>query len=104
MNKESVKVNITCAGGRVEEVQSDAVYGCAVTEDTEKGGIACRSFFTGRFNPVRMGVPMGSSVALVTKEMCGGNAELEYFVLNKTICVLLARLEELTGGNSHGGN
>ena len=103
MNKENVTVSITCANGNVREVQSDAVYGCAVTED-EKGGIACRSFFTGLFNPVKMGVPMGSSVALVTKEMCGGNAELEYFVLNKTICVLLARLEELTGGNNHGGN
>ena len=103
MNKENVTVSITCANGNVREVQSDAVSGCAVTED-EKGGIACRSFFTGLFNPVKMGVPMGSSVALVTKEMCGGNAELEYFVLNKTICVLLARLEELTGGNNHGGN
>lgn len=36
MNKESVKINITCAGGRVEEVESDAIYGCAVTEDGEK--------------------------------------------------------------------
>lgn len=74
------------------------------TEDGEKGGIACRSFFTGRFNPVRMGVPMGSSVALVTKEMCEGNTELEYIVLNQTIGVLATRLEEITGGNSHGGN
>ena len=36
MNKESVKVNITCAGGRVEEVESDAIYGCAVTEDKKR--------------------------------------------------------------------
>lgn len=66
MNKENVTVSITCANGNVQEVQSDAVYGCAVTED-EKGGIACKSFFTGLFNPVKMGVPMGSSVALVQK-------------------------------------
>lgn len=104
MNKESVKINITCAGGRVEEVESDAIYGCAVTEDNEKGGIACKSFFTGLFNPVKMGVPMGSSVALVTEKMCEGNAELEYFVLNQAIGVLAARLEELTGGNNNGGN
>lgn len=104
MSKENVTVSITCVNGNVQEVQSDAVYGCAVTEDNEKGGIACRSFFTGRFNPVRMGVPMGSSVALVTEKMCGGNAELEYFVLNQAIGVLAARLEEITGGNSHGGN
>lgn len=69
MNKESVKINITCAGGRVEEVESDAIYGCAVT-----------------------------------KEMCEGNTELEYFVLNQAIGVLAARLEELTGGNNNGGN
>lgn len=103
MNKESVKINITCAGGRVEEVQSDAVYGCAVTED-EKGGIAYKSFFTGLCNPVKMGVPMGSSVALVTEKMCEGNTELEYIVLNQAIGVLATRLEEITGGNSHGGN
>lgn len=104
MNKESVKVNITCANGRVEEVESDTIYGCAVTEDNEKGGIVCRSFFTGRFNPVRMGVPMGSSVALVTEKMCEGNTELECIVLNQVIGVLVTRLEELIGGNSHGGN
>lgn len=103
MNKENVTVSITCADGDVQEVQSDAVYGCAVTED-EKGGIDCKSFFTGLFNPVRMGVPMGSSVALVTKEMCEGNTELEYIVLNQAIGVLATRLEEITGGNSHGGN
>lgn len=103
MSKENVAVNITCANGNVREVQSDAVYGCAVTED-EKGGIACQSFFTGLFNPVKMGVPMGSSVALVTKNICEGNAELEYIILNQAIDVLAARLEELTGGNNHGGN
>lgn len=103
MNKENVTVSITCTSGNVQEVQSDAVYGCAVIED-EKGGVACRSFFTGLFNPVKMGVPMGSSVALVTEKMCEGNTELEYFVLNQAIGVLAARLEELTGGNNNGGN
>lgn len=104
MNKESVKINVTCANGRVEEVESDAIYGCAVTEDNEKGGIACRSFFTGRFNPVRMGIPMGSSVALVIEKMCEGDTELEYIVLSRAIGVLVTRLEEITGGNNHGGN
>lgn len=103
MNKESVKVSITCAGGRVEEVESDAIYGCAVTED-EKGGVACRSFFTGYFNPIKMGPPMGSSVVLVTKEMCDGNAELEYHVLQMAASMITTRIAELTGGNSHGGN
>lgn len=42
MNKENVTVSITCANGNVQEMQSDAVYGCAVTED-EKGGVACRN-------------------------------------------------------------
>ena len=103
MNKENVTVSITCANGNVQEVQSDAVYGCAVTED-EKGGIACKSFFNGLFNPVKMGVPMGSSVALVTEKMCEGNTELEYLVLNQAIGVLVTRLEEITGGNNNGGN
>ena len=103
MNKENVTVTITCANGNVHEVQSDAVYGCAVTED-EKGGIAYKSFFIGLFNPVKMGVPMGSSVALVTEKICEGDTELEYFVLNQAIGVLATRLEEITGGNSHGGN
>jgi hypothetical protein len=103
MNKESVKVNITCAGGRVEEVESDAIYGCAVTED-EKGGVACRSFFTGCFNPIKMGPPMGTSVVLVTKEMCAGNTELEYHVLQIAASMITTRMAELAGGNSHGGN
>lgn len=103
MNKENVAVSITCANGNVQEVQSDAVYGCAVTED-EKGGIACKSFFTGLFNPVKMGVPMGSSVVLVTKEMCAGNTELEYHVLQIAASMITTRMAELTGGNSHGGN
>lgn len=103
MNKESVKVNITCAGGRVEEAESDAIYGCAVTED-EKGGVACRSFFTGCVHPIKMGVPMGSSIVLVTKEMCEGNTGLEYHVLQMAASVITTRMAELTGGNDHGGN
>ena len=47
---------------------------------------------------------MGSSVALVTEKMCEGNTELEYFVLNQAIGVLVTRLEEITGGNNNGGN
>ena len=42
MNKENVTVSITCANGNAQGMQSDAVYGCAVTED-EKGGVACRN-------------------------------------------------------------
>lgn len=30
--QNDVKVEITCANGRVEAVESHAVYGCAVTE------------------------------------------------------------------------
>lgn len=107
MNKENVKINITCASGRVEEIQSDAVYGCALTEN-EEGGVSCRSFFTGRYNPVKIGVPIGvpmaTSVALVAKEMCDGNPELEYIILDQVINVLAAKLEELAEGNSHGWN
>lgn len=55
--QNDVKVEITCANGRVEAVESHAVYGCAVTEiEEEKGhGVACKSFFTGHVNPVLMG-------------------------------------------------
>lgn len=104
--QNDVKVEITCANGRVEAVESHAVYGCAVTEiEEEKGhGVACKSFFTGHVNPIFMGAPMGTSVMLVTKEMCDGDPILERIILEQAVAVLDGRLNELKGENIHGGN
>lgn len=104
--QNDVKVEITCANGRVEVVESYAVYGCAVTEiEEEKGhGVACKSFFTGHVNPVLMGAPMGTSIALVTKEMCDGDLILERIILEQAMGILDGRLRELKGESNHGGN
>lgn len=104
--QNDVKVEITCANGNVEAVESHAVYGCAVTEvsDGKGHGVACKSFFTGHVNPVLMGAPMGTSVALVTKEMCDGDPILERIILEQAVAVLDGRLSELKGEDSHGGN
>lgn len=103
--QNDVKVEITCANGRVEAVESHAVYGCAVTEIEEKGhGVACKSFFTGHVNPIFMGTPMGTSVMLVTKEMCDGDPILERIILEQAVAVLDGRLNELKGENIHGRN
>lgn len=106
MSKDNVKVAITCTDGKVETVESHAVYGCAVTEvsEGEDHGIACKSFFTGHVNPIFMGTPMGTSIALVTKEMCSGDSILEQIILEQAVAVLDGRLNELKGEDNHGGN
>lgn len=106
MSNDNVKVAITFADGKVETVESHAVYGCAVTEVSEgrNHGIACKSFFTGHVNPIFMGTPMGTSVMLVTKEMCDGDPILERIILEQAVAVLDGRLNELKGENIHGRN
>lgn len=106
MSNDNVKVAITCADGKVETVESHAVYGCAVTKVSEgrDHGIACKSFFTGHVNPIFMGTPMGTSVMLVTKKMCDGDPILERIILEQAVAVLDERLNELKGEDSHGGN
>lgn len=105
--QNDVKVEIACADGKVETVESHAVYGCAVTEVSSEGkdhGIACKSFFTGHVNPIFMGAPMGTSIMLVTKEMCDGDPILERIILEQAVAVLDGRLNELKGENIHGRN
>lgn len=105
--QNDVKVEITCADGKVETVESHAVYVCAVTEVSSEGkdhGIACKSFFTGHVNPIFMGAPMGTSIMLVTKEMCDGDPILERIILEQAVAVLDGRLNELKGENIHGRN
>lgn len=109
MSKEKTRIQINCADGDTDDVTCDAVYGCSMEED-EKGGLRCKSFFTGRINTMKVPVPMGSSVCLVVEQMSQGNKNLEFFLLRAVHDVIMRRLDSLVseikedGGSEYGGN